>query len=103
MAVDIYARVGAAIRSRRNEIGMTQASLATKAGLGRTSVTNIENGTQSILLHQLIDVANALRLDPREFLVGLECKPQEPATGARTGMLADLLGKLDQPVQARRR
>ena len=82
---------------------MTQASLATKAGLGRTSVTNIENGSQSILVHQLVDVANALRLDPKDFLLGLECKPREPEASSRTGLLVDLLGKLDQPVQTRRR
>ena len=103
MAFEVYAKVGAAIRSRRNAIGMTQASLATKAGLGRTSVTNIENGSQSILVHQLIDVANALRFDPKDFLVGLECKPREPEAVNRTGLLVDLLGKLDRPVQTRRR
>ena len=103
MAIDVYMKVGAQIRSRRTEAGMTQACLASKAGLGRTSLTNIENGTQSILLHQLVDVACALRLDPSLLLVDRECGREDVPSGGPSDAFVELLGKLDRPVQARRR
>ncbi len=59
MSGDVYAKVGAAIRAKRGDIGMTQSALADRTGLGRTSITNIESGTQSILLHQLLGIARA--------------------------------------------
>lgn len=104
MADDVYARVGAAIRNKRSEIGMTQALLASKTGLGRTSITNIEKGSQGILLHQLIDVARALRSDPKDFLTGIDRDEgfAERVTSP-SDMVTDLLGRLDKPVQARRR
>lgn len=101
MADDIYAKVGAAIRSKRDELGMTQASLADRTGLGRTSITNIEKGGQSILLHQLVDVARALRADPRDFLANLERDDAVEATPS--GKMAELLSQLDTPVRGRRR
>ena len=103
MVNDIYAKVGAAIRVRRNEIGMTQALLASKAGLGRTSVTNIENGTQGLFVHQLVDMACALRLDPRDLLGDCDRKPNVPQLTSPSDAFAELLGKLDRPVQVRRR
>lgn len=102
MTDDIYAKVGARIRSRRDRVGMTQASLATSAGLKRTSITNIEHGSQSIMLHQLLDVARALRADPREFIEGLDQDdPSDaaPAGGPAGGGASDLLGRLDRPVR----
>ena len=95
MADDIYAKVGAAIRSKRDELGMTQASLADRTGLGRTSITNIEKGGQSILLHQLVDVARALRADPRDFLANLERDDAVEATPS--GKMAELLSRTRYP------
>lgn len=69
MAADIYARIGAAIRARRGVVGLTQAMLAAETGLSRSSITNIENGGQAILLHQLVDVARALKTDACELLI----------------------------------
>ena len=103
MADDVYARVGAMIRAKRVEIGMTQASLAGKTGLGRTSNTNIENGSQSILLHQLVELAQALHIDPREFLCDIDRTRIEASTTSASGRVAELMSRLDQPIQARRR
>lgn len=103
MADDIYAQVGATIRAKRGEIGMTQAFLASKAGLGRTSITNIENGTQAIMLHQLVSLARALRADLADLIAGVDQPRDRPGLAAPSGMLVDLLGRLDKPVQARRR
>lgn len=103
MAEKLYAKVGAAIRAKRSEAGMTQASLASRTGLKRTSITNIERGSQAILLHQLIDVARVLRTDPVAFLEGLDETSKESAPVKSECGLTDLLKRLDKPVQARRR
>lgn len=101
MPDEIYAKVGAAIRSKRDEVGMSQASLADRTGLGRTSITNIEKGGQAILLHQLISVARALRADPRDFLTDL--KPDNTEALPPSKKMAELLSRLDTPVRAQRR
>ena len=108
MADDIYLKVGARIRQRRDRIGMTQASLASGSGLGRTSITNIEHGSQSIMLHQLVDVARVLRADPREFLEGLDDAAGRPGgvtagSVSGEGGMADLVERLNRPVRGGRR
>lgn len=100
MASDIYTKVGAAIRSKRDELGMTQTSLADRTGLSRTSITNIEKGGQSIFLHQLVDVAKALRVDPKDFLVGLDSPNTEVV--APSNEMAELLSRLKPLGGARR-
>ena len=44
----------------RKEAGMTQDALASRVDLLRTSISNIENGRQRILLEDLPVFANAL-------------------------------------------
>ena len=68
MQRELYERIGLAIRKRRDKIGMTQGALAELTGLSRTSVTNIERGGQALLVHQLLELANALGVAPSTFL-----------------------------------
>lgn len=62
MSDDFYAALGSNIRRRRDALGMTQSALAGKAGLSRTSITNIERGGQAILVHQLLSIAKILKV-----------------------------------------
>ena len=97
MAADIYARVGAAIRTRRGAAGLTQATLASETGLSRSSITNIENGGQAILLHQLLDLARVLGADPCELLVSVDVEDARAAgdpVGTGTGRATELLARL---------
>lgn len=57
-----YAEVGRRIRKAREEAGLTQGRLAELVSLTRTSVTNIEQGRQKLLLHTLAAVAAALKV-----------------------------------------
>ena len=64
----IYIRIGDAIRRKRESRGMTQAVLAEKVALARTSITNIEAGSQAIPLHQFLNISQALGVNPADLL-----------------------------------
>lgn len=64
VASDFLAAFGRAVRQLRQERGMTQAELAARLHLGRTSITNLESGQQSPPLSMLPDIAGALGVDP---------------------------------------
>src|SRR2546426_494827 len=57
-----YARIGKLIRTARDSQSFTQGRLAKKAGLTRTSVTNIELGNQKILAESLWKIARGLNV-----------------------------------------
>lgn len=66
---DFYRELGARIASaRKNKGNLTQAQLARAVGLSRTSITNVEKGRQSVLVHTLVEIARVLRADPRDLL-----------------------------------
>jgi transcriptional regulator with XRE-family HTH domain len=62
---------------------MTQAELAARLGLGRTSVTNLESGRQNLPLSLLPDIANALGIEPLR-LVALAVSSDSDRGGADT-------------------
>lgn len=70
MPRDIYPELGAAVRSAREHAGMTQAELAERVGLSRTSITNIERGRQVVLVHHLIELSAALGTTAADLLPG---------------------------------
>jgi len=92
----IYTAVGAAIRDRREYLGITQDTLAARVGLSRTSITNIERGRQSILLHQFVSFCVALGLRPGDFLDTLQLKKasSSPETAVPDDV-RELLARLD--------
>jgi len=69
MATDFLEAFGRAVRHLRQDRGMTQAELAARLGLGRTSITNLEKGQQSPPLSMLPDIASALGVDPLRLIV----------------------------------
>jgi transcriptional regulator with XRE-family HTH domain len=59
----LYALIGERIRNLREQATpkrMTQAELAASVGLERTSITNIERGSQKVPLHVLYRICIAL-------------------------------------------
>lgn len=62
-----YAAIGRRIAKAR--VGRTtQEDLAKKTALTRTSIVNIEKGRQQILVHTLVDIARALRVQISELV-----------------------------------
>jgi transcriptional regulator with XRE-family HTH domain len=68
MATDFLEDFGRAVRQLRQERGMTQAELAARLSLGRTSITNLEKGQQSPPLSMLPEIASALGVDPLRLI-----------------------------------
>ncbi len=101
MADEVYARIGAAIRARRDAAGLTQSSLAEMTGLKRTSVTNIESGGQAITLLQLMEVARALGTDAGRLIKEAE-GIDLPGAGASSNnpLASELLSRMRQPTRS---
>lgn len=97
---NIYSALGKVIRARRDLLGLSQSALATHTSMARTTITNIEAGGQSLMLHQLVVLAGALRVSPEELLrQASELAPPKPQKVSDPS-LENLLMKLDTPVRA---
>ncbi len=67
-SAELYTAIGTRIRRERERQSFTQEELASRIGIGRTSLTNIEAGRQRLLVHQLWRIASALFIQPRDLL-----------------------------------
>jgi HTH-type transcriptional regulator/antitoxin HipB len=54
--------IGAVIRYHRRRSGLSQSELAALAGIGKTSVFDIENGKQTVRLATLVAALRALNI-----------------------------------------
>lgn len=83
--VAFYRQVGARVHAARGK-DLSQDALALAIGLTRSSISNIEKGRQKLLLHTLVDIADALKVEPAALL------PSRPAEVAieDAGKLAQL-------------
>ena len=64
--------LGATIRERRKELGMSQESLASEADVDRTYVGGLERGSRNPTLKILWRLARALDLSPAELIARTE-------------------------------
>ncbi len=67
MQDQLYSLFGSRVRALRERRQVTQEELARRVDLSRTSITNIEKGRQRVLLHQILDLANALDAKPADL------------------------------------
>ncbi|XZE20324.1 helix-turn-helix domain-containing protein [Pirellulaceae bacterium SH449] len=58
---------GEKLRSAREKKGISQEKLALSAGLDRTYVNSVENGKRNISLCNIVRLAKALGITPKEF------------------------------------
>lgn len=64
----IYRVFGSRLRELREGKSVTQEELARRVDLSRTSITNIEKGRQRVMLHQMVELAQALDADPNALM-----------------------------------
>ena len=57
------------IRERREAAGLTQAELATRAVIGRVTLTRIERGEHSPRTETLMAIARALGVDVEDLIL----------------------------------
>lgn len=63
-----YEQFGRRLRAARDSVGLTQDELATRVGLTRGSIANIERGTQAVSLARFVGLAGALGVEPGTLL-----------------------------------
>lgn len=64
----LYREFGRLLRARRKDAQLTQDDVASKVGLVRTSITNIERGRQQVALHTLYALADAVGVPPESLM-----------------------------------
>ena len=65
----LYRAFGDLVRQHRTrQPELTQEKLGDLVGLSRTSITNIEKGRQHVALHQVLALADALKVRPEALL-----------------------------------
>lgn len=74
------AALGQRVRSRRQELGLSQEGLAAQSGLHWTFIGQVERGQRNLSLHNLLKVAASLGVDPGELVRGLK-PPDSPLVG----------------------
>lgn len=65
------AEFGRRVRERRNELGLSQETLADACGLHWSFVGQVERGQRNLTLHNIIKIAVGLRIDPGHLVTGL--------------------------------
>jgi XRE family aerobic/anaerobic benzoate catabolism transcriptional regulator len=70
-------RLGARLRSRREEQGLSLAELARRTGLSRRYLTEAEAGRANLSMGVLLELAEALGSRPSALLAGADERPRE--------------------------
>lgn len=65
---DLLRAFGLAVRTRRDEIGLTQAELAHRADLHRSYIGDIERGARNVALLNVWRLASALNVTLAELM-----------------------------------
>ena len=73
--MDFYQRFGRQLRQARKSAGLSQADLAVAIKLTRTSISNIEQGRQKVLLHTFVELLHVLNMQSAELLPAAQSSP----------------------------
>jgi transcriptional regulator with XRE-family HTH domain len=84
VADELNAHLGLVVRRIRRSRKLTQEQLADRVGLTRTSVTNIELGSQGVSVALLVDLARGMDADPVEILAQALQMADEASAGSAT-------------------
>lgn len=65
---DIAKEVGVLIKAHRKSAGMSQETLALRAGIARAYVGRLERGEFNITIKTLWDIANAIGISAKQLI-----------------------------------
>ena len=65
----VKSRFGSRLRQLRDERGYSQEELAERAGLHRNYVGGVERGERNVALENIVKLAKALSVPPRDLFV----------------------------------
>ena len=68
MADDIKLKLGRKIRETRVKEGYSQEELASRSGLHRTYISDIERGERNVSVENIEKIAKALKTEPNDLL-----------------------------------
>ena len=83
MEAELAAAIGARVRAARLQAGLTLSALAARAGVGKGSLSELENGTRNPTLSTLYALADALDAPLATFLESPGSFVTSPGIGAR--------------------
>ncbi len=88
----LYPYIGHQIQTIRQKKGYTQTDLARLLDLSRTTVVNIEQGRQAVMLHTLITLTHAFHVSLSEFLpTNIPVEPtKKTSTAFPTNVVKDM-------------
>ena len=77
MRDEILRLFGERLRELRTERGLTQEQLAELAGVDRNYIGQIERGERNVALVNIVRIAQALKVQPADLLIGLATVPKK--------------------------
>lgn len=80
--------VGQRVKQRRRELGMSQDSLAQRAGISKSFLSDLETGKRSLGAETLLDLARAMGLSLDYLMTGKESDNQNPEVQRRAWRLS---------------
>ena len=92
--------IGTRVRTRREQLGVTQEDLGTAVGLTRASIANVESGKQGLYVSTLVALAAALDITPASLLHALRSRGKGDrgwlqAANGRVSQAMSVLGGTD--------
>jgi transcriptional regulator with XRE-family HTH domain len=102
----LYPTIGAQLRDLRDQRGLTQQQVAKTIGLTRSSIANIERGTQHLPLHNWVAICQTLGADPADVIsralqgVGPFAEPLPAQGDKKTATLRRRLERAQQDIAA---
>ena len=89
---DLLKALGAAVRARRGEKGLTMRQLGERAGVSERFLVQLETGEGNISVVRLEDVAEALGTTAAQLLTTASEEPRAPGKGRGAPPVISLLG-----------
>jgi transcriptional regulator with XRE-family HTH domain len=86
---DLYREFGRLFREARRAAALSQAAVAARVRLNRTSIANIESGRQHFAFHMFFRLSEAVGVAPTSLLPEWRVTPVVPESKLRRFDLAD--------------